>query len=291
MKKRILFIINPVSGVRSKESIPEIINQQLDCDKYDFTIQFTERAGHAPELAESAVKKNYDIVVAVGGDGTLNEVARTVTGTDTVLGIIPLGSGNGLARHLGIPLKVSEAIRVINRCNTQSIDVCKLNDHLFFSNAGAGFVADVVHSFHGEKMRGFPGYAFHVIKVFFGYRSVNYSLIVDGENYEGQFFLVNISNSNQFGYNVKIAPQAELTDGLMDLVLIKSKPKLFMIPSFIALLNGRIHRNKNVTVKKVNQIKFSSVNNMRMQIDGEPIIVSGDIYFSILTSSLKVICQ
>jgi len=290
MKRKILFIINPISGVRSKTKLPKIIERVIDKRKYDYSLRLTQRSGHAAELAAEAVSNNINIIVAAGGDGTLNEIAGIVTGTPVLLGIIPLGSGNGLARHLGISLRTEDALQTINRCNIRIIDTCKLNNHFFFSNAGAGFVANVVHSFHAGKKRGFTGYAFHVIKKFFSYPAQTYSLEIDGQKTEGKYFLINISNSNQFGYNIKIAPVAELNDGLMDLILVRSHSKISSLPLVLDLFNGKIQKNKNVTVKKVRYLKILSKSNIEMQVDGEPLYVTGDINISIHPASLKIIC-
>lgn len=291
MKKKICFIINPISGVRSKINLPEIIKQTIDSTKYDYTLRLTQRAGHASQLAEEAVSENMDVIVSVGGDGTLNEIAKVVTGTSVLLGIVPLGSGNGLARHLGIPLKSMDAIQLMNTCHTRTIDVCKLNNHFFFSNAGVGFVAQVVHSFHKGRIRGFAGYTFHVIKNFFRYRSKAYSLEIDGKKAEGNYFLVNISNSNQFGYNLKIAPVAELNDGWMDLILVKSHSKILSLPVLLDLFRGKIHKNKIVTEHKIRHLKIFSSDDIQIQIDGDPIRVTGDIDISIHPASLKIICR
>ncbi len=290
MKKKIVFIINPISGVHSKINLPEIIKHTIDSTKYDYILQLTQRPGHATQLAEKAISEKADVIVSVGGDGTLNEIAKVVTGTSVLLGIIPLGSGNGLARHLGIPLRINDAVQLLNRNKVRTIDVCKLNDRFFFSNAGSGFVARVAHSFHHGKIRGFTGYTLHVIKNFFGYNSQIYSLEIDGKKVNGEYFLINISNSNQFGYNLKIAPVAELNDGLMDLILVRTHSKFSSIPLMLDLFNGKIQKNKNVTVEKIKHIKIFSKGNIEMQVDGEPLYVTEDIDISIHPASLKVIC-
>ena len=157
-KSNILFIINPISGGKDKLKIPALIDAHLDRSKFSPNFSFTEYVGHASEIAEEAANKNFDVIVAVGGDGTINEIATKVMQQNKVLGIIPFGSGNGLARFLKIPMNTVAAIKVINKLNVELIDTARFNDKSFFNMAGMGFDAHISSVFAGNKSRGLTGY-------------------------------------------------------------------------------------------------------------------------------------
>ena len=152
-KEKILFIINPKSGVQSKKNVPAMVEKYIDRNRYELFVEYTAYAGHATEIAASAVNDGFDVVVAVGGDGTVNEVARALVHTKTALGVIPCGSGNGFARHIGIPVDVRKAIRFINKAETVSIDYGKLNGSPFFCACGVGFDALVSIDFANGNTR------------------------------------------------------------------------------------------------------------------------------------------
>ena len=157
-RSNILFIINPISGGKDKLKIPALIDAYLDRSKFSPNFRITEYVGHASEIAEEAVGKNFDIIVAVGGDGTVNEIAAKVVQQKKILGIIPFGSGNGLARFLKIPMKAAAAVGVINNFDVKIIDTARFNDKWFFNMAGMGFDAHISSVFAGNKSRGFSGY-------------------------------------------------------------------------------------------------------------------------------------
>ena len=175
-KKKITFILNPISGTHSKEEIPNLIEQTLDQELYDYTIRFTEYAGHAAEIARECVEKEEDVVVAVGGDGTVNEVARSLVHTQTALAIIPCGSGNGLARHLCLPLDVKKAIGIINSYNVETFDYGVINDLPFFCTCGMGFDAFISLKFAEAGKRGPITYAENVLKEGLNYKPETYEV-------------------------------------------------------------------------------------------------------------------
>jgi len=189
-KQTICFIINPISGTRNKDSWPEIINQTVDSLRFDVRVFFTEQAGHAFELARWQIKKGVSYIVAVGGDGTVNEVARAVRDTHVVMGIVPCGSGNGLARHLHIPLKLADALKLINDASVISIDYGLVNDKPFFCTFGVGFDAHISHAFASSKKRGFLTYVSIITKKFFSYRSHKYKLKIDGQKSKTKAMMV-----------------------------------------------------------------------------------------------------
>jgi diacylglycerol kinase (ATP) len=286
---RLLFIINPISGGKKKLNIPYLIKKHID-SKFEYEIKFTQFKNHGKDLTVEAVKNNVDIVVAVGGDGTINECASSLLNSKTVLGIIPLGSGNGLARHLKIPLKVKKGIDIINRYQYKKIDVAFLNDKIFLSNAGFGFIADVANEFDKKKSsRGFIGYAFQTLKLFFTYKSEFYKIETDTENIEGNYFAVNICNSNQFGYEAKISPTSDLSDGLLNIVLLKKTNFLNYVNVMYQLFFGNVLKNKSIHHFNATRIIVEGKSIRLAQTDGEPIEVTSISKIYILANSLNII--
>ena len=273
----------------AKKRVPDLIKKYIDKDAIDFEIAFTEFAGQAIQLSADAMKKNFASVVAVGGDGSVNEIGRSLVHTNTSLGIIPFGSGNGLARHLKIPLRIKKAIEVINAGNTTLIDVCTWNDRYFFSNAGVGFVSAVVHTFKDTSFRGFFGYSFHVMSNMLNFKSSFYKMNVDGEEIKGDFMLVSVANSNQFGYEFKISPAADLKDGMMDVVIVKKIPKWKYIPLLLALILRILHRNKNVITRKAENFSLQAEGRHLSQLDGDEIFFENNVEVKIEKSALKVL--
>jgi diacylglycerol kinase (ATP) len=208
-KRRICFIYNPISGARKLKGFEDLIMQNLDLDKFDYIIQETRSPKDAMRISSGAVQENFDIVVAAGGDGTINEVVQGMGNAPLMLGIIPIGSGNGLARHLEIPMEPEKAIKLINNLNTRTIDIASINGYPFASIAGLGFDARVANKYRKLKKRGLYGYTRVVMMEFFRYREREYTLSFNSLKITKRALLVSIANSNQFGYNTVIAPTAK----------------------------------------------------------------------------------
>ena len=288
-QNKILFIINPIAGVWSKEKLPKLIRDTLDSKLFDIQIAFTAHAGHAIELTQNAVKDNVDIVVAVGGDGSVNEVASQLVGTEVILGIIPGGSGNGFARKLGIPIAKRKALKVINQLRTLQVDVGRINGHYFFSNAGVGFEAAVVDTFAKTKMRGLIEYCRTGAMQYFNYEAQDYAIEAGGERYNAQAFQINFSNSGQYGYNIGVTPESDLTDGLLEMMVLKDFGKWrvsYMLPM---LLVGKAKAIGHVAVKAVAHAKLITDKVTSIQIDGDPCEYADTIEVEVLKQSLHVI--
>lgn len=193
----------------------------MDLQQFAYEVRYTQYPGHATELSIQAVKEKVDIVVVVGGDGSVNEAAQALVHSQTILGIVPHGSGNGLARALKLPLKPEACIQVINKMHVRDIDVGYANDRLFVSNAGVGFDALIARRFARAESRGLINYAKLVIQSMKSYQCKNYSIQVDETRVEEQAFFVAVANGNQFGYEFRIAPKAELDDGKLDICLVR----------------------------------------------------------------------
>ncbi len=290
VKKEVLFIVNPVSGGRRKNKLQDSLFRHLNNKKYNASIVFTEYAGHAGLLTEEAVKNNIDIVVAVGGDGTINEVASKLINTNTILGIVPLGSGNGLARHLGIPRYIPWAIRLINNLKVTSIDTATINGKPFISIAGVGFDALVAKKFSDSERRGFFTYAHIVANYFMYYKPKKYKIkLDDGSIIKTKALFISFANSNQFGYNTTIAPNARLRDGKLDLSIVK-KPKFFDLPLVANLLLLRaIDKSQYVKTLQTKHFTIYQRKNRNVNIDGEAIKLGKSLEVKVNPLSLKII--
>ncbi|MFN8255159.1 MAG: diacylglycerol kinase family protein [Bacteroidales bacterium] len=288
-KKKVLFIINPVSGVKDKKYIEKIIENKIDHNKFSWEIKYSQERFHATRLAEEAVKAGFNIIVAVGGDGTVNEVSKSLVNTNVFFGIIPVGSGNGLARSLNIPLNISKAIKTINNSRFMKIDTIKINDDSFVNMAGVGFDAYIGHLFANYGKRGFKSYVKLILKEAFKYKSDTYQLIADDKTIETKAFLISFANSTQFGNNAHIAPLAEINDGLIDICILEKIvwwQSLFLI---LLMYTKKISYSKYYKLVKAKQIEISFPENLVMHLDGDPVRFNSIVRMEIVPESLNVI--
>lgn len=288
VKKKILAIINPISGTQSKQTIPSVIERNVDHTKFDVDICFTEYAGHATLLSRQAVEDKAYCVLAIGGDGTCNEIAKTLIHTDTILGIIPIGSGNGLARHLGIPLDIERSLRLINKEYFQCLDYCKANDEVFFCTCGVGFDALVSLRFSEGKHRGGLSYVRKVVTEYLKYKEETYELISDEGNFREKAFLVACANASQYGNNAYIAPHASMQDGKMDITIIKPFLAFDVAPLALQLFTKTIDKNSKIKTFEKKAISIIREKPGIMHIDGEPLEMPARIDISCIPSALKV---
>ena len=207
-RKKVLAIINPISGTSNKEKLPRLIESQLDAEAFDVTVRMTERAGHAHEMALAAARQGTHCVIAVGGDGTVNEVASALCDTPTVLAIVPVGSGNGLARHLRLPMNAARALQVVNNWHFETFDYCTVNERPFFCTCGVGFDAQVSRRFSEEGTRGFITYIKTTINEYIHYKAQNYVIDIDGRKVHEQAMVIAACNAAQYGNNAFIAQRA-----------------------------------------------------------------------------------
>jgi len=290
-KKRVLFIVNPASGPQNDAAdvFAAQVAKYIDGTVVDYQIEVTQYAQHASELSRKAVKQQTDIVVAVGGDGTVNEVASSLIGSHTALGIIPAGSGNGLAHHLKIPFNLPDALALINNGRMLLMDTVSVNDIPFLSIAGIGFDALVADKFAGNSTRGLMSYINIVSSEYISYQPLDYELSIDGNRDTYKALFISFANSDQFGYNTSIAPEARVDDGLMD-VCIVSKIPLYSIPFVAPMLFVRqVHRTPFVDIIKANEVIVHTTKELIVNIDGEPVTMKGPLKFNLLPHSLKVV--
>jgi YegS/Rv2252/BmrU family lipid kinase len=284
-KKKIIFIVNPKAGITPKSKVViELLAGNIFPE-----VAFTERAGHATELAKDAVERNFDIVVAAGGDGTINEVACAMVDTGIPMGILPAGSGNGLARCLGISMSYALALRTIIRGNTKLMDVATVNDKLFTSISGIGFDAFVAQKFSESFIRGMISYMQIILNEFSDYKPLTYKFSIDGVSMEKQALMIVFANSDQFGFNTRITPDAKVDDGLLDICVIRKMPASQLLNVGYNSMRGTLHNTGFAEYFKGKEITIDNVENPLMNIDGEPTIISSPVKISIKPLSLNVI--
>jgi len=289
-KKKIIFIINPIAGIRNKRKFEKKIDTFFIEKEYEVIIHYTSYPSHAFDIATSYLNNGPTFIVAVGGDGTINEIARSLIDTGSSLGVIPLGSGNGFARHFNIPFVSDKALDTLINGNEIIIDVGYLNGKPFFCTSGIGIDAETGYYYSKYSHRGLITYALSFAKVFSWYKARKYILEVDGETHNFDAFFINIANISQFGYNFYVAPGASTVDGLLDVVVVKKFPKLMGI--FVAFRSffGIIQNSRFVWHRQAHNVKIhTSEKENIIHIDGEAGIMEGPLEYQIRRSCLKVV--
>ncbi len=293
--KNIAFIINPVSGSKetqsAKRKLPKLIMQTLDSEQWLPNIAFTEYAGHATELARQYARMGFDAVVAVGGDGTVNEVARGVRDSQTAMGILPMGSGNGFARHLNIPIRVNKAIEMLNHSEPIRVDYGLANGKLFVSTCGTGFDALIADHFAGSSKRGFATYLQNILKDVFSYTPQNYHIVGDGLDVTHKAFLITFANANQWGYEALIAPKASIQDGKMDIMLMSSHAILGSASLALRLFAGSIDDSHFMDTLRAKEVTLERESAAPFHIDGDPVDMEKDIHIRIVEDGLRVLVE
>ena len=290
-KKSILFIVNPKSGVQKKRQIPLLIEKNIDRNKYDFSVERTQYAGHACELARAAAERGVDVVVAVGGDGTINEVGRSLVHTSTAMGVIPCGSGNGFARHLGIPLEPKKAIEFINEAHPVSIDYGKLNGRPFFCACGVGFDALVSNHFAKGGRRGLFSYVQKTLADWVTYKSDVYEVEADNVRKKYKAFVIACGNASQYGNNAYIAPYASMRDGLLT-VSVLSPFLPVEVPKIVAqLFANRFDKSDHMTMLTARRIKIKRKAAGPVHYDGEPCEMDANLVVEVVPEGIKVLAK
>jgi YegS/Rv2252/BmrU family lipid kinase len=289
-KRRIVFVINPTSGTTNKDVMPQLIDKYIDSDSNDVSTVFTEYAGHASEIASKCVNEGVDVVVAVGGDGTVNEVARALTESDTALGIVPCGSGNGLARHLMLPMNVKGALEIINNGLVHSLDYGIIDGHPFFCTCGMGFDAFISKKFASAGKRGPLTYIENVLKEGLKYEPETYELTLDGNETEPyKAFLISVANASQYGNDAYIAPQASMSDGFLDVVIMEPFDILEAPQVGIDLMNKTLNKSSKIKCFKAKDIRIRRKEEGAIHYDGDPIDAGKDIHIQLRPHAIKMI--
>lgn len=289
--KNIAFIVNPVSGTKTKNRITKLIRELLNKELFSPTVVTTEYAGHATQLAQQFALEGYYAVIAVGGDGTINEVGKGLCGTNTALGIIPNGSGNGFARHLEISTRMNRAVEMLNNSEVISVDYCTVNDIPFFSTFGVGFDALVAQDFSNTS-RGLKGYIESILKDIFQYKPEQYHLQGEGIDLTTSAFLINFANASQWGYDACIAPKASLQDGWMDVAIVNEFPLIKAPELAWQLFTKSIDENHYMHTIRAKEIMLERENESSpVHIDGTPTQMAKDLHIKIVEDGLKVLVK
>ena len=287
--KKVVFIMNPISGTARKAAIPGLIEKTLDKEVYEYEIIETQYAGHASIIAEEAKNKGIDIVVAVGGDGTVNEVARAIINSQTALGIIPCGSGNGLARHLMLPLNVKKSIEVINYGEIHNLDYGVINSHPFFCTCGMGFDAFISMKFSEAGKRGPVTYVENVLKEGLKYKPETYEIIDEEGTRHYKAFLISCANASQYGNNAYIAPQASMSDGLLDVIIMEPFDILEAPQVAIEMMNKTLDKNQKIKTFRTKHITIHRQNPGYIHYDGDPIMTDADVDIKLVSKRIRIV--
>lgn len=287
--KKIIFIVNPISGTQGKEVILNLLDEKIDKERYSWEVVYTEKAGHAIEIAAQAAENKADAVIAIGGDGTINEIGRSLVHTETALGIIPCGSGNGLARHLHIPMEPKKALEIINDGVTDIIDYGKINGTDFFCTCGVGFDAFVSLKFANAGKRGLLTYLEKTLQESLTYQPETYELETEDGSYKYKAFLIACGNASQYGNNAYITPQATITDGLMDVTILEPFTVLDVPSLAFQLFNKTIDQNSRIKTFRCKKLRIHRSKPGVVHFDGDPMQAEENVDIELIQRGLRVI--
>lgn len=286
-KKKLLFIINPNSGKKDASRVINTIPKYLDKDKFSYTFELTEYAEHAIEITQKAVIDKVDVVVAVGGDGIVNEIFQALVHTKTALAILPKGSGNGIARSLKIPMNTRKAIQKLNSASEKTIDTCLFNDQPFLGVSGIGFDGLISSEFAKMKKRGLKTYVKLILLKMMNYKSQSYHFEVGDVSFSTKAFIVAFANTEQYGNNAIIAPKAKLDDGKIDLVIFKDFSKWLIPLIALKVMTKSIYNSKHIINHTASLVKVST-SAKEAHLDGEPIVANQNNTIKVVPNSLDV---
>lgn len=285
---RILLIINPISGTNSKLGLREAIENRVTSLGHKIDTSFTNGPGDATKIARQASIDGYDVVLACGGDGTVNEVATGLIGSNTAMAILPNGSGNGLARHIDIPVDPIDAIKAVKRGRIVDCDYCTVNDIPFFCTFGLGFDAAVSHRFAASNKRGLISYLKSAFDEFIHFSPEKYRLIIGEKDIEINAFLIACCNASQYGNNAFIAPTASITDGVLDITVIHSGNALSQALVGVELLTGSITKGGLIDTFKTSELTIIRPNSGIAHIDGEPVELPETLHIKCHRGGLRI---
>jgi YegS/Rv2252/BmrU family lipid kinase len=283
-----LFIINKFSGTGSHSTLEDLMRETCNENNTTCQIEYTQSRGHAVTLASDASKQGYDYVIAVGGDGTINEVARGLLNTPTTMGIVPRGSGNGLARHLGISVKVAEAVDRLFDSTIVGMDTLMINDKLSLNVSGIGFDGHIANLFAGKTVRGLFGYVKLSVEEFFNFQEFDAEISIGGKTLSRNAFIIAIANSSQYGNNIKIAPTASVCDGLLQISVMKKVPA-YRFDFIYSFLRGTLVSSDLFESIEGSDLTIKTTKPIAYHIDGEPSGSDSNFTISLRPASLKIL--
>lgn len=287
---RVKLIINPISGTRSKRGLNQVIERRVRNYGHQIDTDFTSGPGDATRLARKAVDDGYDVVLACGGDGTVNEVARGLINTPVALCILPNGSGNGLARHIELPPDPLLALKVLKVGHIKNCDYCTVNDRPFFCTFGIGFDAAVSQRFAQSRKRGLLTYLKSAIDEFIKFNPENYNIIAGDNSFNVDAFLIACCNASQYGNNAFIAPAASITDGVMDITLIHKGNPISQMLVGVDLLAGSIAEGGLIDTFRSSSVSIQRHAPGVAHVDGEPIELPARLDIKCHHGGLRIVC-
>jgi diacylglycerol kinase (ATP) len=285
--KKVLFIVNKYAGTGYQ---PQVEGRMIDISEkndVECTIEFTQSPGHATDLARQGVQEGFDFVVAVGGDGTINEVARGLVNTPVPMGIVPRGSGNGLSRHLGIPLKISDAVTSLYKSTPLEMDTFRVNGKLSLNVSGIGFDGHIANLFGGKTKRGLAGYAKLTVNEFLQFKEFDAEITVDGDVLLSKAFIIAIANSSQYGNNARIAPAASVCDQLLHLNVVRKVP-MYRLDVVYSVFSGNIEKSSFCEITTGKSIRIKTSEPVAYHVDGEPGGHFNEFNIEVMPASLRV---
>jgi diacylglycerol kinase (ATP) len=288
MPRKLLFIVNPNAGKKVSEKIIDTIRREFPQNIY-YQVVIWKDKDHFEEITSLLKSEGYTDAIAVGGDGTVNHVAKTILGTNIRLGIVPIGSGNGLARSLGLSMNIEEVVKQIAAGKTATIDSGLVNNRPFFCTSGIGFDAHIGHLFATSVKRGLQSYVKITIRALFKYRAKNYTLQLNGEVIRRKAFLITVANAGQYGNDFYIAPLASMQDGLFHVVILKPFNPLHLPLMMTKILSKKAHLSTRIETYSANQLTITRDEKDTIHFDGEPALEDKEVSYKIQPDSLKVI--
>lgn len=287
-KRRLTVIINPNSGTLSKKGLERWLPKRLERMGYDVELCFTDGPGDATRIATRCACRGDYAVVACGGDGTVNEVATGLLGSDTALGILPAGSGNGLARHIGLPADIALGLKVISQDNLVKCDYGTVNGRPFFCTIGMGFDAAVTKRYSRLKRRGLNSYIKSAIDELAQFNAAKYELYFADQVVTDRAFLIAVCNASQYGNNAFIAPHASISDGMLDVIVVHEGNIFEKALMGVEMLAGVIGNHGKIKVFRTNSLTIRSAENITLHVDGEPCETGPELKINCIPGELKI---
>lgn len=287
--KKIRFIANPMSGANRRRDLRRLIEENLDLGTYDYELCHTTHAGHAVKLAREGVETGCYMVVACGGDGSVNEISSQLINADCILGVLPCGSGNGFAGHLGLGRDIPAAIRALNNGVVRELDYATVNKRPFVNLAGIGFDAMVARRLHRNKVRGFWGYLLSTLREVARFRMQDFEIEIDGQQFRRRCLLVEVANAPIYGYGFSIVPHACSDDGQLDVLIAKAAPLWRYALECWRFANRSFHKSSLVECHRAREVRVTPLQPTAIHIDGEGYKFNKNAHFVIHPKSLKVL--
>lgn len=285
---KLLFIVNPKAGKKKKLDVPYFIKTHFKSN-FEFEIIVWENKDDFEKIKETIFANNFTMAIAVGGDGTVNQVASAIVNTPVALGILPMGSGNGLARSLGISMNLKKALHSIATAQVNTIDSGTINGKHFFCTAGVGFDAHIGKLFASSTSRGLKSYIKIISKEFFSYKTKNYQLQFNNREIIEHAFLITFANAGQYGNDFYIAPQADLRDGELTMCVLKPFPFYNLFPILLRVLSRKTISSKYFQYVNGTNFRIKTDEKIIFHFDGEPGDEMNEVEIKIIPRSLKVV--